>query len=215
MRIRGIIFDLDGTLAETIPVCLTAFREALTGFGGRGYSDAEIISLFGPSEEGIIQQIVGDGWEAQHRAFLEAYEREHVACPLPADGVLAVLDLLRERGIRSAIVTGKGSQSAAISLRVLGLAPYFEIVETGSPDGSVKPDAIRRITERWGMLAEHVAYAGDSPHDTRDARAAGVLAIGAGWAPSTDLAALRASEPDELFTTVADLARWIERDVDA
>ena len=58
MRLHGVIFDLDGTLGDTLPACFVAFRRALEGFSAREYTDAEIAALFGPSEEGMIQRLV-------------------------------------------------------------------------------------------------------------------------------------------------------------
>jgi len=48
MRLDGMIFDLDGTLTDTFPVCFVAFREALQAFTGRSYTDEEIVARFGP-----------------------------------------------------------------------------------------------------------------------------------------------------------------------
>ena len=53
--LRGVIFDLDGTLADTLPVCYAAFRAAFHRYvPERTFSDAEITSFFGPNEEGVI-----------------------------------------------------------------------------------------------------------------------------------------------------------------
>ena len=52
--IRGVLFDLDGTLGNTLPVCIGAFRRAVEPFAGREVSDAEIVATFGPSEEGTV-----------------------------------------------------------------------------------------------------------------------------------------------------------------
>ena len=77
MHIDGMIFDLDGTLAETLPVCFGAFREVFASYLGRSYDDAEIYALFGPSEEGILQQLLAERWESGLRDYLVAYDRLH------------------------------------------------------------------------------------------------------------------------------------------
>ena len=56
MRLAGAIFDLDGTLADTLPACFAAFRTACAKLGGPAYTDAQIRGLFGPSEEGMVQR---------------------------------------------------------------------------------------------------------------------------------------------------------------
>jgi len=57
-RPRGIIFDLDGTLADTLPVCFDAYRLAFAKYVGHEWTDDQISALFGPSEEGVIRQVV-------------------------------------------------------------------------------------------------------------------------------------------------------------
>jgi pyrophosphatase PpaX len=93
MRLRGMIFDLDGTLADTVPLGCAALREALAPVTGRSWSAAEIVALFGPSEVGIIRRLAGDDWEASHQAFLLAYAREHERCTAPCHGIIDVIDL--------------------------------------------------------------------------------------------------------------------------
>lgn len=214
MRLRGLIFDLDGTIADTIPVCCAAFQDALLDITGEEYRDDQIVALFGPSEEGIFQRLLGDRWQAAHRAFLAAYEARHDKCAAPFPGIEAVLELLNERGVELAIVTGKGRGSADISVRRLGLAQHFNIIESGSPEGIVKAAAIEDLLARWNLPAEEVAYVGDAAYDTIDARKTGVVALAAGWAATADLDALRATEPDELFATVDAFAKWIEEQTD-
>jgi pyrophosphatase PpaX len=207
--LRGLIFDLDGTLCDTIPVCIAAFRAAFAPRLGRELSDAEISALFGPNEEGIIQRVVPDDWQACLADYLKAYERAHDACPAPFDGITALLSTLRAGGIRLAIVTGKGAGSCEISLRRLGLAPYFDSVMTGSAAGVVKADRMRAVLATWRIPAEGAAYVGDSPFDMRDAREVGVRGLAAGWAGSVDSAALRDAAPDAFFSTVVECAAWM------
>jgi phosphoglycolate phosphatase-like HAD superfamily hydrolase len=214
MHLKGIIFDLDGTLADTLPVCIAAFRATILAFTGREYSDAEVNALFGPNEEGILRRVVpADRWEASVEEYVRQYEAHHARCSAPFEGVLPLLDTLREHGVRVAIVTGKGPRSAEVSLRRLGLGVHFDTVATGSPEGSIKPEAIRKIVASWGVepseTATRIAYVGDSPSDMNDARKAGVIPIAAAWASTADPAMLAAREPAALFRTVDEFTRWI------
>jgi phosphoglycolate phosphatase-like HAD superfamily hydrolase len=215
VTLRGLIFDLDGTLADTIPVCCAAFRDVMETYLGRRYSDAEIVALFGPSEEGIIRGLAGDRWQECLRAYYAAYEREHAACADPFPGVRELLAALDERAVPVAIVTGKGATSAAISLRRLGLDRHFDIVATGSPEGSAKTAAIGRIVRFWVIPPATVGYVGDAPYDIDEARAAGVLPLAAAWARTADAPALRVRRPHALFTSVDQLIDWIARHTDA
>ena len=213
MRLHGVIFDLDGTLADTLPVCFAAFREVFQAQLGVTRSDAEIRALFGPSEEGIIQQQLPKRVEESYRDYLAAYERLHASCPAPFAGIADVLELLVARAVRIAIVTAKGPGSAAISARVLGLDRFFDILEAGSPAGNEKPRSIRAVLERWQLAPHEAAYVGDSIHDVRASRAVGVLPLAVAWASTADAAALRAEQPHATFETVAQFNDWIEREV--
>jgi phosphoglycolate phosphatase-like HAD superfamily hydrolase len=209
MRLDGMIFDLDGTLTDTFPVCFVAFREALQAFTGRSYTDEEIMARFGPSEEGMLQRWVPDRWQDCLRLYLEVYEREHRRIAHLFPGVEAALTLLRVRGIPLAVVTGKGPQSAAISLAQLGLTPYFDLIETGSPEGSVKPDCVRRVLAHWGVAPARVAYLGDVASDIEASRAVGVHPLAAAWEERSDPAALRALKPLAVFDTVPQFIDWV------
>ena len=210
MQIEGVIFDLDGTLADTLPVCFVAFRRTMEAFSDRRYTDEEIMAHFGPSEEGILQRLVPDRWEACLRVYLAVYEQEHLRAARLFPGIEEALRRLRKRGIPLAIVTGKGPQSAAISFRHLGLARYFDVLETGGPEGSIKPQAIRKVLARWSVPPERVAYVGDASSDMEAARAAGLIPLGAAWDPRATVQSGNGRDSLVLFPTVERFTDWIE-----
>jgi phosphoglycolate phosphatase-like HAD superfamily hydrolase len=214
MPLHGVIFDLDGTVGDTLPVCFVAFREVFHSYLNRIYNDKEIRAMFGPTEEGMIQQAVPGRFEEAFAAYLAAYERAHTSCPEPFPGIRQVLEALERRGVRRAIVTGKGPRSAAISLRVMGLADSFERVEAGSPDGNIKPKNMRRVIEAWGFDPAAVACVGDAPSDVRAAREIGAIPLAAAWAGTADYEVLRALGPQETFRRVEEFLEWLDRNTD-
>lgn len=210
MRVRGITFDLDGTLADTLPVCYAAFREVFRAYLGREYADDEIHALFGPCEKGLIRKLIPD-WQPPFAMFLSEYESAHRLCPGPFPGVVDLLDWLHEESVPVAIVTGKGSESAAISLRLLGLADQFEIVEAGDPEGAAKSVSIARILETWNLPPESVAHIGDAPGDLRAAHATGVTPLAAAWASTARRAELEAERPAAVFESVPEFHAWLQQ----
>ena len=207
--LQGVIFDLDGTLADTLDVCIEAFQYAIKAHTGDHLSPAEVVALWGPTEEGVLRSAVGPEWEESVETFLSEYERLHVAVPEPFPGIRPVLDHLRDVGIPLAVVTGKGPRSAQISLEVLGIEDAFDAVEAGSIDGAVKAQKIRHIVERWAVPPAGVVYVGDHPHDAIEAHKAGTMAVAAAWSDHTDVEALRNSGPDEYFDSSLDFAEWL------
>jgi len=209
-KIRGIIFDLDGTLANTLPLCIQAFRQSVEPLALRQLSDAEIIATFGPSEEGTIMTLVPEHYEKGIVNYLNFYKDLHDMCPDPFPDIRQLLGQIKEKGIRLAMVTGKGKHSTDISLKKFGLTSYFEIIETGSPTGPRKADGIRQVLAGWPHLhKEEIIYVGDAPSDVTASREAGIAVVGAGWAPTAEPEALLALQPDQLFYTVKDFADWL------
>ncbi len=207
--LRGVLFDLDGTLGNTLPICIGAFRKAILPFAGRELSDEEIIHTFGPSEEGTVH-VLAPGHEAEALSeYLRHYAELHDSCREPFPGVVELLTDLKNRGVRLALVTGKGQGSADITLARFRLAPFFEHIEVGSPLGPRKADAIRDILAWWNMEPTAALYVGDAPSDIPAARKAGTFVVAAAWAETAEPEILRAENPDALFTSLREFEAWL------
>jgi pyrophosphatase PpaX len=214
MRLRGMIFDMDGTLCDTLPACVAAFQHVFYRYLGRRYGEEEILAMFGPSEEGMIRRLIPPAQAGPALAdFLAEYERLHDGRRIVFPGLERALELLRERGIRLGIVTGKGPASAAITLRRAGLEQVFDVVQAGSEEGGVKPRSLRAVLDRWQIAPGEVAYAGDSPSDMRDAIEVGVIPLGAGWAGSSTVQDPACCGARLTFDSVERFITWIEEDL--
>lgn len=209
MNAEALIFDLDGTVTHTLPLCIRAFREAVEPLAGRAFSDAEIIATFGPSEEGTITALVPDRYDAGLAAYLAAYERLMEPRHGPFEGIRDWLVDLRASATKLALVTGKGSGSTELTLSRFGLADLFEHVATGSPHGSVKALRIREIVALWGVAPERVVYLGDAPSDITAAREAGVRVVSVTWSAEANAAHLRSLNPDAVVASVAEAKAWL------
>ena len=208
--IAGVVFDVDGTLADTLPLIYDALNRVLEATGMPVMPDAEIRAMFGPSEEGIIAELMGEEWEGPFEVFLTYYEERHPDYVRPFPGVHQLLRWLGEQRARRGVVTGKGARTAAVTLRLLGLADYFDVVEAGSPGGSRKPEALRRVMERWALAPANVAYVGDSANDMAAARAVGAVGLGAAWAGEATPEALRDAGAAAVLLSPEDLHEWLE-----
>ncbi len=209
-KIKAVIFDLDGTLANTLPLCIQAFRQSVEPLLNRSLSDAEIIATFGPSEEGTIMALAPGYYDKGVAGYLQFYENLHDMCPVPFEGIKELLQTLKDKGIRIAMVTGKGKYSTDISLRYFGLTHFFEWIETGSPKGARKAEGIELILDHLnGIKKEEIMYVGDAPSDVTASRKAGIPVIAAAWASTAEPEKLQELKPDALFYTIKDFSNWL------
>lgn len=211
MALKGILFDLDGTLANTLPVCVLAYQATVEHFSGWTPTEEEVYAQFGPADEGMLETFIPGRLDETLPYFLQAYERFHDQCLQPFPGIERALSILEERGIRMAIVTGKGPHSAAISLRILELNRWFDIVETGFAKALNKSYSIRQVLQRWGLSPAEAAYVGDMPSDMQASCEVGVLALGAAWASTSVLQQATDVQADAIFRDIDSFVQWIEQ----
>ena len=208
--LEAVVFDLDGTLADTLPVVVEAFQLTLEQFDLAPLSQGEIFEYFGPTEEGVIKAMFGDSSTAAVPVFYANYHELLSNDVAPFTGVRNLLHACRNQGLRLAVVTGKSGRGAEMTLKALDLQDMFEFVRGGSPEGIVKSREISNLLSIWNVSPARAAYVGDHQIDVREARGAGVLALSAGWASTVDLRAIEDVRPDGLFLTVDDLAEWLD-----
>jgi phosphoglycolate phosphatase-like HAD superfamily hydrolase len=214
MKIKTIIFDLDGTIADTLPLCIAAFKKSIEPLLGKEVSAEEIVATFGPSEEGTIRQLIPTHEEAGVKAYLEHYQQLHYTCPAPFSGIPELLAFLQSKGIQLAMVTGKGIHSTRLSLKQFGLEKYFEVLETGSPAGPNKVNGIWRVLERLNAGTGETIYVGDAPSDVKACQQVGIPIAAAGWASTADNKELEALKPDWLFYSITEFWEWLDEHLD-
>lgn len=213
-RIKAVIFDLDGTIADTLPLCIKAFRRSVEPLINRSVSDAEIIATFGPSEEGTIMALAPDHYDKGVTGYLHHYESLHDMCPVPFEGMKELLQTLQEKGVRIAMVTGKGKHSTVISLKHFELTHYFEAIETGSSKGARKAEGIQIILDGLtGITNEEVIYVGDAPSDIIASRKVGIPVVAAAWAGTAEPQQLLELQPDEIFYSIKEFSDWLLNEV--
>ena len=210
MKIKTVIFDLDGTIADTLPLCIAAFKKSIEPLLNKEISEEEIIATFGPSEEGTIRRLIPQHEEAGIKAYLGHYEQLHYTCPSAFAGIAELLEFLKDQGVQLAMVTGKGIHSTRLSLKQFGLEQYFEVMETGVPQGPNKINGIRNVLSRLKADKSESIYVGDAPSDIIYCKEVGIPIAAAAWASTTDAEVLKKLNPDWLFTTVNEFKSWIE-----
>ncbi|MDO8915490.1 MAG: HAD-IA family hydrolase [Coriobacteriia bacterium] len=185
-RIRGlqaILFDLDGTLIDTVELIRVSFRHATRTVLGYEVPDEITMAHVGRP---LMQQFHemapehADELLAEYRAFNMAHHDE-MAKSYP--GTIEALTELRSQGIPMGIVTSKGTAAATRGIELFGLRPFFDVVVTADDVAVHKPDPypLRFAAGLMGVELEYCIYVGDSPHDMQAAIAAGAIAVAALW----------------------------------
>jgi len=127
MKYKGIIFDFDGTIADTLPLCFYSFNEIFNRYDRRDLSSEEIIQMFGPSEIGIIQQNLKAVKQIDQAIddYYYHYDRAHNEFVSFDLNIMELLNELQQEGVMLGIFTGKGRRSFEISMRKLQLVTFF------------------------------------------------------------------------------------------
>lgn len=184
--LKLIAFDLDGTVGDTIPLCLKAFRKAVAPYITYELSDDDVVQTFGLDEEGMMKRVVtGDNWKKALNDFYAIYEKMHVSCPQPFEGIPALINELHQRNKIVALITGKGMESCTITLRQFGMETCFERIETGSSEKNRKSEAMIVLLQYYRLSPDEMVYIGDTVSDIEACNAAGIQCLSAVWATST------------------------------
>ncbi|MDR1416091.1 MAG: HAD family hydrolase [Prevotellaceae bacterium] len=203
--IKLVAFDLDGTIGETLPLCIAAFGEAVSPYLSYKLSEKEIIQTFGVNEEGMVKKVAGEHWQEALNDFYMHYQKMHAICPKPFEGIKEWISELKQRNIIPALVTGKGERSCQITLRQFEMADCFDAIETGSPDKNIKAEALLSLSDRYKLQLSQIVYVGDTVSDVISCNQVGVKCFSAGWAKSADLKLLEECNEGRVFRTVQSL----------
>jgi pyrophosphatase PpaX len=191
---RAILFDLDGTLIDSIELIVRSFQHTTRTHLGAPLTREEIIPTIGRSLTGELERIApgnGAALLATYRAFMFA---NHDAFVTVYPGVFELLAALHAWGIPTGIVTSKARISAAPSFARFLLDREMAVVvaEDDTERHKPHPDPLLHAAQALDLPPAACWYIGDSTHDMIAARAAGMTGIGAAWGPNSaaNLAAL-------------------------
>ena len=181
-RFKGIIFDVDGTLTFTNQLIFDSFNHITKKYLGKGYSDDEIIALFGPTEDVILKEMCKEEYENARKDYYTYYKNNHDIAQL-YDGIKELIIDINNAEILLSIFTGKGRTSAIITLDELGLTHYFDMIVSGDDVENHKPspEGIIKFLEKHNFNPKEVLMIGDSPSDIIAANESGVEIASVVW----------------------------------
>lgn len=183
--VEVVLFDLDGTLIDTIELILSSMRHATATVLGEALPDSVLMHNVGVPLRVQMREFDLDRAEELLMCYREHNAIVHDDLVGEYPGIESGLKSLVGGGYRLAIVTSKSKPVAVRGLEVFGLENYFETVvayedtEIHKPE----PEPLLEAARRMGAPIDRCAYVGDSPHDMNAAIAAGAVPVAALWGP--------------------------------
>lgn len=211
MAITTVLFDFDGTLADTLPLSFKAFKSVFEKYDNRTLSEEQIVAMFGPTEDDIIARNLrhAEAVEQAIHDYYDIYQQGHSEDCQRDQEIYDLLRHLRAQGMKIGVITGKSRRAFDISAEALQLSQYFDLTITGDDVENPKPhpEGIRKALEFFGADKDDAVFLGDSNADIKAGKAAGIRTYGVQW-----LSTYQSSEfevaPDLIFTNVK---QFIER----
>ena len=217
--VRAVLFDLDGTLLDSIPDLSEACRRMMVELGRPPHAIEVIRSFVGKGMLNLVRRCLvesGPAGDAEVEAAVDVFRRHYAevngASTLIYDGVLPALEALREQGIPMACVTNKPAAFTGPLLERMGLAGFFGATVSGDTLAEKKPHPapLLHACRLLGADAGEALMIGDSANDADAARAAGmpVLLVTYGYSEGV---AVDSIECDGLISSVLDALPHIRR----
>lgn len=200
---KAVVFDLDGTLVDSLPDIIASFQYGLTHCGLPAVEDAEVRLLIGKPLQEMYACYAPTRVDELCAVYREHYGRNCTVSTRPFPGAVEVLETLRARGYKLAVATTKRTDMARHVVAALGLNGHLDYVQgTDGFPHKPAPDVIFRALD--ALQAEGLWMVGDTTHDLHAGRAAGLKTYGVTWG-THDEETLAGASPDALLPDLSGL----------
>ena len=187
---KAVIFDLDGTLADTIASITYCGNLALSRFGLPSFGEEDYKHFVGDGAAMLIRRALlaaGDERlehvDEVYETYLEIFAKDCMYQVKPYEGICALLEELKRLSVRIAVLSNKPDADSRRVVDELFGKGYFDFVQGQREDIPRKPDpaGVYRIMEAFVLPAGDFLYVGDSGVDMKTGRAAGIFTVGVLW----------------------------------
>jgi phosphoglycolate phosphatase len=207
---RAVVFDLDGTLIDSLPDIAAAVNHVLARRSLPPLSETLIKTMIGDGAKILLNRafaaIDAPVEEADYTAF-ETYYTAHAAdLTVVYPGIASALQSLQAAGYVLGVCTNKPQAAAQAVLSTLGLAPYFSVVTGGNSTPYRKPDPRHLAATLAALGSDHAVMIGDHHNDMAAAEGLGVPGIFVTWGYGEAASALVAHKAADIFGLVASAA---------
>lgn len=209
-----ILFDLDGTLIDSIDLIVDSYHHTFRSHGLPVATREELIDGIGTPLVAVFSRLSDDSdvinrWIATYRDYnLANHDTRVRAFP----GVTDMVEQLHRTGRRLGIVTSKNHAGARRGLRLIGIEHLVSVV-IGADDVTrhkPHPEPVERALAGFTAPATDAFFVGDSHHDIESGNAAGVTTVAVTWGPITR-ERLALASPHHIADTIDDLIAVLER----
>lgn len=213
-RPTAVLFDLDGTLIDSIELILNSARHAFRDRDGYVPSDAEWLTGVGIPLATMFRRYARDAADVD--ALIGKYREyqlaHHDRLVRSYDRVVETVDGLRKAGHPLGIVTSKTSWLAQRGIDVVGLGSHFDTIVGCDTCALHKPDPgpVLHALEKLGSRSDESVFVGDSIYDMQAGNAAGVTTVAALWGPFSR-SELAGSNPAYYLESIAELPSLLSR----
>lgn len=212
--IKLVAFDLDGTIADTIPMCIEAFKQAVTPYTSKKLSENDVVKIFGLNEEGMVRQVVSEDWGKALTDFYTKYEQMHILCPNPFSGIKELIIELKGKSIITPLITGKGQKSCDITLQYFQMEALFDRILVGSPNRNTKADSMEKLLQDYNIHPTEMVYVGDEFSDIVACGKVGVRCLSAAWSASPEkMEKLGSENQGYVFSSIESLRQYLLKNI--
>lgn len=189
-KMKAVIFDLDGTLSDSINSIKYCGDKALEPLGYGPFTVDRYKYFVGDGAANLIKRALAAGGDTELEHFQEAFAsykeifREHCMYQVkPYEGIPELLKALKERGIALAVLSNKPHVETIHVIETLFGRDCFDIIAGQKEDVPIKPspEGVFRILEELQLTCEDIIYLGDTATDMKTGKAAGAFTVGALW----------------------------------
>lgn len=217
MRYQAVLFDMDGTVLDTLADLTNAVNHILDEYKMPRRTPREVASFLGNGAARLLSKSVPAGTSDARlaemlRVYQPWYDSHCAILTAPYPGILTLMKSLREAGVKQAVISNK--QDSAV--KRLAAEHFPGLLETAVGESAAvrrkpNPDAVLAALREIDVAPEDAVYVGDTEVDLQTAQNAGLACAVVGWGFRTE-DELRAAGAERIFHSAEELGEWLLSD---
>ena len=214
MRYKAVLFDMDGTVLDTLADLTNAVNHTLADYGMPLLEKSQVAAYLGNGAAYLLSRAVPPGTpdtlrEEMLRSYQPWYDSHCAILTAPYPGILPLMRALREAGVKQAVISNK--QDTAV--KQLAAQHFPGLLETAVGESAAvrrkpNPDAVLAALQEMGSSKEDAGYVGDTEVDLRTAENAGLACALVGWGFRTEQQ-LHDAGAEHIFRRAEELQEWL------